>query len=88
MPLQPLFENLKSSQKQIILYSTVLYYIHICFQLLLAFSKRGRNDNFLISDSSILVVFLIFKTEKIEENFPSEGMDILISPLKKDTDSQ
>ena len=43
---------------------------------------------FWILNSSILVVFLIFKTEKTEESFLSEGMDILTFPLNKDMDSQ
>ena len=36
----------------------------------------------------MLIVFLIFKTDKLEENFLWEGMDILIFPLKKDMNSQ
>ena len=67
--------------------TTVQCYICICFWLLLRFSKRGCNEFFWILDSSILVVFLIFKTEKTEENFLSEGVTILISPLNKDMDS-
>ena len=39
-------------------------------------------------DSRMLIVFLIFRTDKSEENFLWEGMDILIFPLKKDMDSQ
>ena len=38
---------------------------------------------FWILDSRILIVFLIFKPEKSEENFLCEGIDILKSPSQK-----
>ena len=61
-----------------------------CKYLLLRFSKRSLFESgfeFCFNDvldfglKDFLIVFLIFKIEKSEGNFLSEGMDILISPL-------